>query len=212
MLAGTGGAIVAMFYVMWRLGKPDPSMLANGMLAGLVAITAPCAFVNSVSAMVIGGVAGLLVVESVLFFDRVAKIDDPVGAISVHGVNGAWGVLSLGLFADGAYGDGWNGVPGAVKGLFYGDVSQFAAQCVGTLTCAVFVFTAFFVFFKLVDVLIGNRVSAEVELEGLDIPEMGALAYPDFVLGPGSLVGVAAVPSKKVDGTAPVLTPAPAEH
>ena len=145
-----------MFYVWKRLGKPDPSMLANGMLAGLVAITAPCAFVNSVSAMIIGVVAGFLVVESVLFFDRVAKIDDPVGAISVHGVNGAWGVLSLGLFADGAYGDGWNGVPGTVKGLFYGDASQFAAQCVGTLTCIVFVFVSFFVFFKVVDATHGQ--------------------------------------------------------
>ena len=212
MLAGTGGAIFAMFYVMWRLGKPDPSMLANGMLAGLVAITAPCAFVNSVSAMIIGVVAGFLVVESVLFFDRVAKIDDPVGAISVHGVNGAWGVLSLGLFADGAYGDGWNGVPGTVTGLFYGNASQFAAQCVGTLTCGVFVFTSFFIFFKIVDVLMGNRVSAEVEIEGLDIPEMGALAYPDFVLGPGTpMGGVAAVPAKKTEG-APALAPVRAEH
>src|SRR6187455_3019239 len=212
MLAGTAGAIVAMFYVWKRLGKPDPSMLANGMLAGLVAITAPCAFVNSVSAMIIGGIAGFLVVESVLFFDRVAKVDDPVGAISVHGVNGAWGVISLGLFADGAYGDGWNGVPGTVRGLFYGDVSQFLAQCVGTLTCAVFVFTAFFVFFKVVDVLIGNRVSAEVEIEGLDIPEMGALAYPDFVLGPGTPMGIATAPVKKAEGTAPALTPVRAEH
>src|SRR4029453_6582655 len=164
MLAGTGGAVFAMFYVMWRLGKPDPSMLANGMLAGLVAITAPCAFVTSVSAMIIGVVSGFLVVESVLFFDRVAKIDDPVGAISVHGVNGAWGVFSLGLFADGVYGDGWNGVSGTVKGLFYGDASQFVAQCVGTLTCVVFVFISFYLFFKLVEVTMGNRVSASVEL------------------------------------------------
>jgi len=185
MLAGTGGAIFAMFYVWWRLGKPDPSMLANGMLAGLVAITAPCAFVNSVSAMIIGSIAGFLVVESVLFFDRVAKIDDPVGAISVHGINGAWGVLSLGLFADGVYGDGWNGVSGTVKGLFYGDASQFAAQCVGTLTCFVWVFVCFFVFFKILDVVVGNRVSAEIELEGLDLPEMGALGYPDFVVTQG---------------------------
>jgi ammonium transporter, Amt family len=177
------------FYVWKRLGKPDPSMLANGMLAGLVAITAPCAFVTSVSAVIIGVISGFLVVESVLFFDRVAKIDDPVGAISVHGVNGAWGVLSLGLFADGAYGDGWNGVSGTVKGLFYGDASQFAAQCIGTLTCIVFVFVSFFIFFKIVDALIGNRVSAAVELEGLDVPEMGALAYPDFVLGPGTPLG-----------------------
>jgi len=207
MLAGTGGAVFAMFYVWKRLGKPDPSMLANGMLAGLVAITAPCAFVNSVSAMIIGVIAGFLVVESVLFFDRVAKIDDPVGAISVHGVNGAWGVLSLGLFADGAYGDGWNGVSGTVKGLFYGDASQFAAQCVGTLTCAIFVFVSFFVFFKIVDAIIGNRVSAAVELEGLDIPEMGALAYPDFVLGPGTPVAGSAAHASAVTAGAASLKP-----
>ena len=118
-----------------------PACSCNGMLAGLVAITAPCAFVNSVSAVIIGvdrrrpGRRSRCCSSSATL-----KIDDPVGAISVHGVNGAWGVLSLGLFADGTYGDGWNGVPGTVKGLFYGDASQFAAQCVGTLTCIVFVF------------------------------------------------------------------------
>jgi len=191
MLAGTGGAIAAMFYVWKRLGKPDPSMLCNGLLAGLVAITAPCAFVNSVSSVIIGAIAGVLVVESVLFIDRVLKIDDPVGAISVHGVGGAFGVLSVGLFADGAYGDGWNGVPGTVRGLFYGDASQLAAQAVGTLTCIVWVFVTFFAFFKIVDALMGNRVAASVELEGLDIPEMGVLAYPDFVLVPSTAAGMA---------------------
>jgi len=194
MLAGAAGAFTAMAYVWRRYGKPDPSMLANGMLAGLVAITAPCAFVNSVSAVIIGGIAGVLVVLSVFFVEGKLKIDDPVGAISVHGVCGAWGVLSLGLLADGVYGDGWNGVPGTVRGLFYGDASQFMAQCVGTLTCFVFVFVSFYLFFKLVEVTLGNRVSAEVELEGLDIPEMGALAYPDFVLGPGTPVGGGAMP------------------
>jgi Amt family ammonium transporter len=109
----------------------------------------------------------------------------------VHGTCGAWGVLSLGLFADGVYGDGWNGVSGTVKGLFYGDASQFAAQCIGTLTCFVFIFTSFYLFFKLVEVTMGNRVPASVEIEGLDIPEMGALAYPDFVLGPSVGGGVA---------------------
>jgi ammonium transporter, Amt family len=186
MLAGTGGAIAAMFYVWKRLGKPDPSMLCNGMLAGLVAITAPCAFVNSVSAVIIGSIAGLLVVESVLFIDRVLKIDDPVGAISVHGVCGAFGVLSVGLFADGAYGDGWNGVQGTVRGLFYGDASQLVAQVIGTATCFVWVFATFFAFFKIVEALMGNRVPADVELQGLDIPEMGVLAYPDFVLEPST--------------------------
>src|SRR3954469_13729672 len=110
MMAGTAGALAAMCFVWSRFGKPDPGMMVNGMLAGLVAITAPCAFVNSVSAVIIGGVAGVLVVVAVLFIERTLKIDDPVGAIAVHGVNGIWGVLSLGLFADGTYGDAWNGV------------------------------------------------------------------------------------------------------
>jgi Amt family ammonium transporter len=208
MLAGTGGAIAAMFYVWKRLGKPDPSMIVNGLLAGLVAITAPCAFVNSMSAVTIGVIAGILVVESVLFFDRVAKIDDPVGAISVHGVGGAFGVLSVGIFSDGAYGDGWNGVPGTVKGLLYGDASQFAAQAIGTMTCIVFVFVMFFAFFKIVDAVMGNRVSAEAELEGLDIPEMGALAYPDFVLGPGTPMGASASSSTGGVAPQPALKPA----
>ena len=189
MLASAGGAFAAMLYVWMRFGKPDPSMMANGMLAGLVAITAPCAFVTAPAAVLIGVVAGVLVVLSVLFVERTLKIDDPVGAISVHGTCGAWGVLSLGLLADGVYGDGWNGVPGTVRGLFYGDASQFAAQCIGTLTCFVFVFVMFYAFFKVLDAIIGNRVSAEAELEGLDMPEMGAMGYPDFVLNPSLPMG-----------------------
>jgi Amt family ammonium transporter len=208
MLAGTAGAIAAMFYVWARYGKPDPSMMINGMLAGLVAITAPCAFVTSVSAVIIGGIAGIVVVLAAVFIERTLKIDDPVGAIAVHGVNGAWGVISVGLFADGVYGDGWNGVPGAVKGLFYGDASQLVAQCIGTLTCLVFVFVMFYAFFKAVEAIMGNRVSAEVELEGLDIPEMGAVGYPDFVLAPGhgTALTVAAKPAPK--GAAPIMQPA----
>ena len=180
MLASAGGALVATLYMWMRFGKPDPSMMCNGMLAGLVAITAPCAFVNSVSAVIIGLIAGWLVVESVFFFERL-KIDDPVGAISVHGVNGAWGVLSLGLFADGTYGDGWNGVSGTVKGLFYGDKSQFMAQCAGTLTCFVFVFAICYVFFKIQNAVLGLRVPATVERDGLDIPEMGVHGYYDEI-------------------------------
>src|SRR6266542_6633957 len=179
MLASAAGAFAAMLYVWARYGKPDPSMLANGMLAGLVAITAPCAFVNSVSAVIIGGVAGVLVVVSVFVIEGVLKVDDPVGAISVHGVCGAFGVLALGLFADGTYGDGFNGVPGTVWGLFYGDASQLAAEVIGVVTCFAFVFVSFYAFFKLVDVLMGNHVSAEAEIEGLDIPEIGVLGYPD---------------------------------
>jgi len=184
MLASASGAIAAMFYMWLRYGKPDPSMAMNGMLAGLVAITAPCAFVNSVSAFIIGAVAGVLVCLSVFFVERKLKVDDPVGAISVHGTCGAWGVLSLGLFADGAYGDGFNGVAGTVRGLFYGDATQFLAQVIGTATNFVFIFAASWAFFKLCDVLMGLRVAPEVEIEGLDLPEMGALAYPDFSLVP----------------------------
>jgi Amt family ammonium transporter len=181
MLASATGALSAMLYVWMRYGKPDPSMCANGMLAGMVAITAPCAFVTAPSAALIGLVAGVLVVVAVFFVEGVLKVDDPVGAIAVHGFNGAWGVLALGLFADGTYGDGWNGVPGAVTGLLYGDASQLAAQAIGTLTCIVFVYAAFYAFFSLVEVIMGNRVPAAVEIEGLDIPEMGTTGYPEWV-------------------------------
>jgi Amt family ammonium transporter len=201
MLAGAAGALASMVVMMAKFGKPDPSMMANGMLAGLVAITAPCAFVTAPASVLIGLVAGVLVVGSVFFVERTLKVDDPVGAISVHGVNGAWGVLSLGLFADGKYGDGWNGVPGTVTGLFYGDAKQLLAQSIGILTCFVFVFATMYAFFKLVDVLVGNRVPADVELAGLDLPEMGALAYPEFVLSESGVVGVK---------PAPVPLPAPA--
>lgn len=178
MLASATGAAAATLW-MWivRTKKPDPSMMCNGMLAGLVAITAPCAFVNSISACVIGLVAGVLVVESVYFVEGKLKIDDPVGAISVHGVNGAWGCLALGLFADGSYGDGWNGVAGTVKGLFYGDYSQFLAQCTGVLSNIIYVGLITLVIFKLLEITVGNRTEPEAEMDGLDIPEMGVAGY-----------------------------------
>ena len=180
MLAGAAGSVSAMLYMWMKYGKPDPSMMANGALAGLVAITAPCAFVTAPSAVLIGGVAGVLVCAAVFFIDGKLHIDDPVGAISVHGVNGLWGILSLGLLADGTYGDGWNGVPGAVRGLLYGDASQFVAQLVGGLTNVVAVGAMTYVAYKVTAVLVnGHRVSAEVEELGLDVPEVGALAYPD---------------------------------
>ncbi len=182
MLAGGAAAFSSMLYMWLRYGKPDISMSANGMLAGLVAVTAPCAFVTSVSAVIIGLIAGLLVCWSVFFFERVMKIDDPVGAISVHGVNGAWGVLALGLFADGTYGDGLNGVAGPVRGLLYGDGSQFAAQLVGTLTNIIFVFVTMYVFFRVRDKITPLRVPAEQEMEGLDQHEVAVTAYPDFSL------------------------------
>jgi ammonium transporter, Amt family len=180
MLASAAGAFSSMIYMWLRYEKPDISMMCNGMLAGLVAITAPCAFVTAPSAVLIGAIAGILVCISVFFIDRTLKIDDPVGAVSVHGVNGAWGVLALGLFADGTYGDGYNGIAGGVKGLFYGDPSQFLAQCIGTLTNIVFVFVLSYIFFKILDKAIGLRVPQEVEIEGLDQAEVAVTAYPEF--------------------------------
>jgi Amt family ammonium transporter len=182
MLASAGGAFAATIYMWLVYGKPDISMAANGFLAGLVAITAPCAFVTAPVAVLIGAIAGILLCWAVFFVERTLKIDDPVGAISVHGVNGAWGVLSLGLFADGTYGDGWNGVPGTVKGLLYGDASQFLAQCIGTLTNIVYVAAIGYVVFKLLDVTLGLRVDPEHEFEGLDQHEVAVVAYPDFNL------------------------------
>ncbi len=179
MIAGAIGGLVAMFYMWAKFGKPDPSMTANGTLAGLVAITAPCAFVNGISAFIIGLVAGLLVCVAVPFIENKLKLDDPVGAISVHGVNGFWGVLALGLFADGSYGDGFNGVAGGVTGLFYGDASQLLAQVIAIGVLLVWGFGVSYVFFKVLDKVWGLRVAPEIELEGLDIPEMGVLAYPD---------------------------------
>jgi len=183
MIAGCTGTFGALLY-MWALkGKPDASMSGNGLLAGLVAITAPSGFVNVTSSAIIGLVAGVLVCLSVSFVENKLKVDDPVGAISVHGANGLWGVLSVGLFADGQsnYGGSWNGVTGSVTGLFYGDASQLVAQLVGIATLIGFVFTFSFALNWVLDILVGQRVSAETEIAGLDIPEMGQLGYPEFV-------------------------------
>ena len=182
MVAGAIGGFAAMMYMWIKFGKPDPSMTANGTLAGLVAITAPCAFVNGISAFVIGLIAGLLVCVAVPFVENKLKLDDPVGAISVHCVNGLWGVISLGIFADGTYGDGLNGVKGGVAGLLYGDPSQFAAQLIAVLVLIVWGFGVSYIFFRVLDKFWGLRVSPEDELAGLDIPEMGVLAYPDQAL------------------------------
>jgi ammonium transporter, Amt family len=184
MLAGMAGGFSAMFYMWTRYGKPDASMSGNGLLAGLVAITAPSGFVNPVASVIIGLIAGVLVCLSVEYVDRVLKVDDPVGAISVHGVNGLWGVISVGLFADGRsnYGGSWNGVTGSVTGLFYGDAGQLVAQLIGVSTLLGFVFVFSFVANLAVDWFVGQRVEAKLEVEGLDLPEMGALGYPEFEL------------------------------
>jgi Amt family ammonium transporter len=197
MLAGCTGSIASLLYMWIRYGKPDASMAGNGLLAGLVAITAPSGFVNTVGAAIIGFAAGMLVCLSVEFIERVLAVDDPVGAISVHGTCGLWGVISVGLFADGTsnYGGSWNGVNGSVRGLFYGDPSQLVAQLIGCATLIGVIFTLSYVLNWIVDIVVGQRVGAATELEGLDLPEMGALGYPEFQLvtaGTGRSVEVAA--------------------
>ena len=184
MIASCGGALTATLWMWFVRGKkPDVSMMCNGLLAGLVAITAPCAFVTPFGGLMIGLISGIIVVEVAFFVERKLKIDDPVGAIAVHGANGLWGCLALGLFADGTYGDGLNGVAGTVTGLFYGGgTGQFIAEFIGVATNVVFVGLAGWAVFKLLDVFIGNRVKPEVELVGLDAPEMGAEGYSGIKL------------------------------
>jgi Amt family ammonium transporter len=177
MLASATGTFVAYLHTWRRFGKPDVSMMCNGMLAGLVAITAPCAFVSSLSALLIGAVAALLVIEATLYVEHVLKIDDPVGAISVHGVNGMWGIVALGLFADGTYGDGLNGVTGPVRGLFYGDAGQFFASCIGIACNVLYVASVSALLFYVVGRLVGNRVAEHEETQGLDLSEMGMEGY-----------------------------------
>jgi Amt family ammonium transporter len=187
-IAGAFGAIVAMLWITKRTGKPDPGMMANGMLAGLVAITAPCAFVAPWAAAVIGCIAGVLVIESVFFVERKLKLDDPVGAISVHGVCGSFGVLAVGIFSNGSYGAGWNGSPTeGIDGIIEGDWGQLGAQALGLVVIWTVIFGLSFGFFKLQDTISksmgkgGIRSTPEDETAGLDYPEMGVEAYPEFV-------------------------------
>src|ERR1700678_2064650 len=190
-LAAVAGSAVAMLLWYALFGKPDITMACNGMLAGLVAITAPCAFVSPTSAVVIGGLAGILVCLGVLFHERVTKVDDPFGCISVHGFGGWLGAVSVGIFADGTYGSGWNGVGAStylghagqgVTGLLYGDTRQFFCQLGGATLCALWAFGATYVVFSAVNKFKSMRVPAEVELEGLDVPEFGMKAYPEDAL------------------------------
>ncbi len=161
-LSAAAGAVFAMITAWAKFKKPDVGMSLNGALAGLVAITSPCATVTPFSSVVIGAIAGVVVVLSVLFFDKI-KVDDPVGAISVHGVCGAWGTLAAGIFNIG-------GTTAKIIGV----------QLLGVGACFVWAFGAGLVIFKLIDLTIGLRVSPEEEAEGLDYGEHGANAYPDF--------------------------------
>ncbi len=203
MIAGGFGGLAAMFRMWIWEGKPDPGYIMNGVLAGLVAITAPCAFVSPVDAMIIGILAGGWVCDAGLFIERKLKIDDPVGAIAVHFCNGAFGLVCVGIFSDGTYGTGWNGAhlfklasgatqyiadptkapTGAVEmgvtGLLHGDNTQMLAQLAECGAIVVFAFGLSYLFFTLVNAIGWLRVSAEVELGGLDVPEMGTWGYPD---------------------------------
>jgi Amt family ammonium transporter len=178
MLASSAGALSSLLYLWQRFKKPDIAMACNGLLGGLVAITAPCAFVGPQAAVLIGIIAGLIVVWTVLMLERRFRIDDPVGAIPVHGACGVWGALAVGIFADGSYGEGWNGVAGPVRGILFGDGGQLVAQLIGVVTSLLVVFGLSLVFFLTIERLIGNRVLAEVEWSGLDALEMGSDAYP----------------------------------
>lgn len=172
-LAAASGAIMAMFTVWKQFGKPDLSMIMNGALAGLVAVTAPCAFVSPVAAILIGAVGGILVVFGVWLLDRL-HVDDPVGAFPVHGMNGTWGTLAVGLFGQKALGL-------ANNGLFYGGgFTQLGVQALGALSVALFVIITMGIIFKLIDITIGLRVSRDEELKGLDIGEHGMESYAGF--------------------------------
>jgi Amt family ammonium transporter len=191
-IAAAFGATIGMFWMMGRTGKPDPGMMVNGMLAGLVAITAPCAFVQPWAAAVIGSLAAVIVIEAAGFIERRLKIDDPVGAIAVHGVGGVFGVLCVGIFSDGAYGAGWNlttkgaaASASGVTGILY-DVGlgsrQLAAQAIGAATVIFVMGTIVYAFFRIQNAIMKGGIRSEEadEIAGLDLPEMGALAYPDF--------------------------------
>jgi ammonium transporter, Amt family len=191
LLAASAGAVVAMAWTNAKWGKPDISMTCNGMLAGLVAITAPCAFVAPWAAVLIGIVAGFVVCYGVEFLDKRAKIDDPCGAISVHGFAGLWGILAVGLFADGTYGTGWNGIEGPVKGLFYGDGgSQLGAQIIDAGVGFVWAFGITWIIFTVAKRYMQIRVSPEVEIAGTDEGEFGQVCYPDFVITAETFSGV----------------------
>jgi Amt family ammonium transporter len=176
-LAAAAGAIVAMLSSWLLYKKPEASMSLNGALAGLVAITAPCATVTPLGALIIGVVAGVLVTASILFFDKIAKIDDPVGAISVHGVCGAWGTLAAGLFnAESVLKIGEKST-----GLFYGGgFNQLVSQLTGVAAAFGWAFGTGLLLFLGIKYTIGLRVSEEEELKGLDISEHGMEAYSGF--------------------------------
>jgi Amt family ammonium transporter len=185
-IAAAFGAFTAMLYITKRTGKPDPGMMINGMLAGLVAVTAPCAFIAPWAAAVIGIIGAILAIEAVFIVERKFKIDDPVGAIAVHMVNGIFGVLAVGIFANGSYGAAWNGSSSeGIKGIIKGDWGQLGAQALGVAVILGVIFPIAYGFFSIQNKFTkgGIRSAEEDEINGLDIPEMGVVAYPEFGSG-----------------------------
>ncbi|MBN2407468.1 MAG: ammonium transporter [Elusimicrobia bacterium] len=172
-LAAVAGGLTGMFFAWKKFGKPDLTMTMNGTLAGLVAITAPCAYVMPIEAVLIGAAGGVIVVMGTVFLDKI-HIDDPVGAVPVHMMNGIWGTLALGIF-------GHKSLGLAREGLLHGGgLTQFAVQLLGVGTVAAFVLFVMFVIFKLLDITIGLRVSREEELKGLDLTQHGMETYSGF--------------------------------
>ena len=171
LLAGAAGAVSAIYIAMIRTGKADIEMGANGALAGLVGITAGCAYVDPWAAVVIGLLAGIIMIAGVHLIKLVLKVDDPVGAISVHGICGAWGLLAVGIFASGNNG---------VEGLIVGNAEQLLPQIVGLLVAVAWGLGAGFILFKAIDMTMGLRATEEEEMQGLDIPEHGSSAYPEM--------------------------------
>jgi Amt family ammonium transporter len=169
-LAGVAGAVFAMYYSLWKTGKADVGLACNGSLAGLVGITAPCAYVPAWASVVIGLIAAIIMLFSLNFVERVMKVDDPVGAVSVHAAGGLWGLLAVGIFADGTYG---------VSGLIVGDTGQLIAQLISMVVVTVWSLGTGFLLFAMLKSAMGLRASEREEIYGLDITEHGAEAYPD---------------------------------
>jgi ammonium transporter len=188
VLASAAGAITTLFITWWRFGKPDVSMTGNGVLGGLVAITASCAWVSPWASVVIGIVAGIIIYVGVWLLDWVLHIDDPVGAVSVHGFNGAWGLLALGLFADGTYGVYTTEGP-LVTGLLYGNAGFLAAQAISMAVNFAWAFGLGLILFAALKYTVGIRVSPAEELQGLDSGEHGVSTYPNFVIAEPTLDG-----------------------
>ncbi len=185
-LAGAAGAVVAIYYSLLRTGRLDLTLACNGSLAGLVGVTAPCAYIAPWAAVVVGAIAALVMIWALGFVERTLKVDDVVGAIAVHGFGGLWGLLAVGIFADGTY--------GGVRGLIVGEIGQLIAQLISMVTVVIWSLVMGFLVFWLLKQTMGLRASREEELAGLDVTEHGTAAYPQEagILQPGTVASSAA--------------------